>query len=429
MNPPQEPAATAADARQASIVKCPACGASITLRALGQSVMVACSFCRTQLDVSRPDIQIIRKYRDTAQKLRIPLGTRGLVKGQTFEVIGAMERKVSGYKWQEYLLFNPYLGFRWLVFDSGHWSFGRMLKESLASPGSDSFSYEGRTYRKFQEGKPAVEWVIGEFYWRVEVGDRVRSTDYIAPPFMLSLEKSETERTWTLLEYIEPAQIETAFGIVSPPRHSVAPNQPNADAPDLRRVLRLGFAALALAVLIQGITVARARSSYQSVGTYSFFADRPEQVFGPFTFDAPFSLNELTADAAIDNAWVELNCTLVNAATGEEHEFTDAFSYYHGYDSDGAWSEGNTRHTSLVAQIPAGTYNLLVEGAGGDDQGRRLSQGVYLRMTQDVVPWQNFWIALLGILAYPGYLIYRSYRFEKERWAQSDFNPYASDSD
>ncbi len=30
-----------------------------------------------------------------------------------------------------------------------------------------------------------VETVMGEFYWKVEAGEKVRGVDYVSPPYML----------------------------------------------------------------------------------------------------------------------------------------------------------------------------------------------------------------------------------------------------
>jgi hypothetical protein len=389
--------------------------------------MVACPSCRSLLDTSRADIRLIKKHQLEMAKLRIPLGTRGNLRGQLFEVVGAMQRSVSGYRWEEYLLFNPYLGFRWLVFDAGHWNFGTMLKENPPPPLTGTVQYRDKRFARFQSGKPTVEWVVGEFYWRVTVGERVESSDYIAPPYMLSLEKADNEYTWTQLEYLEPSEVEAAFRVHSPTRHTVAPNQPNPAAAAIKKAVPIALATLALAIGIQVFTAIRAHSSSVTVGTYSFERDKGEHVYGPFTFDAPFSLNEIEASAGLSNSWVELDCTLVNTATGETHEFTNAFSYYYGRDSDGDWTEGGRKDTSLLTSIPAGTYNLVVEGASGDDHDQRIPQNVFLSLTHDVVPWRNFWLAVLAIVAYPLYLVFSKYTFERQRWSESDFNPYSSE--
>jgi hypothetical protein len=191
----------------------------------------------------------------------------------------------------------------------------------------------------------------------------------------------------------------------------------------MREAVRIGVVALALAILIQAVTAARARSTDMFIGNYDFAPEKPEQVFGPFTFDAPFSLNEFSAGAGITNSWVELDCALVDTVSNRQYRFSNAFSFYNGVDSDGSWSEGSTRGDSLLAHIPAGSYNLVVEGATGGDAGTKPGPSVYLAMKHDVLPWQNFWIALFCVLAYPLYLVYRSRSFERQRWAQSDFGP------
>src|SRR5262249_42534609 len=154
-----------------------------------RSVMVSCPSCAAQIDVSQPDIKLIQKYKQAVGHLRIPLGTRGTLRGQVYEVIGAMGRVIDRYHWQEYLLFNPYVGFRWLVYDTGHWNFGEMVKDPAAARIGPRLEYHGEHYDKFQAGTPRVEWVVGEFYWRVATGDTVNTSDYVSPPLMMSLEK------------------------------------------------------------------------------------------------------------------------------------------------------------------------------------------------------------------------------------------------
>jgi hypothetical protein len=115
---------------------------------------------------------------------------------------------------------------------------------------------------------------------------------------------------------------------------------------------------------------------------------------------------------AVTNNWVELNCSLVNTVTGETRRFTNSFSFYAGGDSDGSWTEGSTQDISLLTSIPAGTYNLVVEGVTGNTN----VGPVYLWLKHDVVPWRNFWLVALLLLAYPAWLFIRVRRFEAQRW-------------
>jgi hypothetical protein len=405
------------------MVACPGCGASITLRALGQSVMVACPGCGTQIDVSRPDIRLIRKYTEQTRRLHVPLGARGKLRGQTYEVIGAMQRSASGTRWEEYLLFNPFIGFRWLVFDHGHWNLGQMIKDTSALRPDIGRPYQGHVFRKYDQDTVVVDWVVGEFYWRVTAGEQVQSTDYIAPPLMLCCEKSGGEITWTILEYIEPKEVETAFHVECPDRLSLGVNQPNSANQALRSIRRLSLLAMGAALLIQLVSMILGHNTYIPLGNYDLVhatGDEP-QVYGPFTLAARRSANQVWASAPLDNAWVELQGSLVNTDTGQSFPFSNAFQYYHGYDSDGYWSDGSGRGSALIGSVPAGTYNLVVAGSSGDQSGRSVKGSVQISLQHDLTPWRNFWIAIALILAYPTYLAIRSAVSERQRWSDSDY--------
>lgn len=106
---------------------CPACGAPLVLRAEGVSESLACDHCGAVLDARDPRHQVLARYRfKLGRKPPLPIGARGTLKGETLEVIGRQVRAVrySGvvYRWDEYLLWNPYKGFRWLVESNGHWT-------------------------------------------------------------------------------------------------------------------------------------------------------------------------------------------------------------------------------------------------------------------------------------------------------------------
>lgn len=412
----------------AKMVACPACGASITLRALGQSVMTACPSCGSYIDVSRPDIQLIQRYTAATRSLRIPLGTRGTLHKQTFEVIGAMGRSSNGERWEEYLLFSPFIGFRWLVHDHGHWNLGQMIKDTSALHPEAGVPYQGRRYRKYAMDMVNVDWVVGEFYWRVSMGDKVLATDYIAPPMMLSCEKSRDEVTWTSLEYIDPAEIAAAFHVQNVERSYLGINQPNVAAQSLHSVRRLAFWAIALAFVIQLVCSALAKDKVIPLGTYNLKhkASEETQVYGPFSLPRAHSVEEVVASSSIDNAWVELQGTLTNSDTGQSYRFVNAFQYYHGYDSDGSWTEGGRNGGALIGSVPAGTYTLVVDGTSGDNSGRPLDSTLQIGLRYDVVVWRNFWISVLLILAYPLYLAFRSGVAERERWSDSNYSPVGS---
>lgn len=406
-------------------IQCPACGAAIPLRALGQTVMAACSACGAELDVSQPNIRIISKYKAILDALPLPLGARGTLRGQLYEIIGALQRSQAGYTWLEFLLFNPRIGFRWLIRDQGHWSFAEPIKDiSAIVAGGDHLRYDGSRFRLFNRGKAKIERVIGEFYWRATVDSQVEVADYIAPPRMLSKEKSGQETTWSLLHYIEPEEIEAAFKVSPHTPRDVGANQPNPFSAKLHALRSIVFFAVLAAIVIQASTAFFNKSETVPLGQIEAqqIASRDEAVFGPFSLTAAHSLNELEAFSSLDNEWLELDCLLASVETGETYNFSNGFEFYSGADSDGPWSEGERSHTSLLTHIPAGQYTLTVSAS--NDPFTRFSHPVALSLKHDVTPWRNFWLALGLILLHPAYLLYRQRAFEQARWSDSQFNIY-----
>ena len=100
------------------------------------------------------------------------------------EVIGFQHVKDELSGWFEYLLFNPWQGFAWLVTYNGHWSFVRRLfeqpevKEGIFTGSAAHARFNGETYRIFAASGVTTDYVLGEFYWKVAVGMKANVTDF-----------------------------------------------------------------------------------------------------------------------------------------------------------------------------------------------------------------------------------------------------------
>src|SRR6201998_2168456 len=188
-------------------LNCPNCGATLTVRAFGQAVTIVCDSCLCILDAQDPKLQILQKFKAATGEdpPLIPLGTRGSIRGIVYEAIGFQRRTIHvdgiPYSWHEYVLFNPFKGFRYLTEYNGHWNDGSILKalpEILPYASPPKVKYLGETYRHFQTAKAGTSFVLGEFPWQVRVGEAVDVTDYVSPPRVLSSEKTGQEVTWSM---------------------------------------------------------------------------------------------------------------------------------------------------------------------------------------------------------------------------------------
>ncbi len=415
---------------KAPVVKafnCPSCGSSLKIRAVGQSIVVACNSCDGIIDVQNENYRIIDRYeKRLTVEPRIPLGSRGKIRGDVFEVIGFMRRADSTdvYSWSEYLLFNPYKGFRWLTEAYGHWNFVSTTR-TKPKVSDDKAVFLSDKYRLFYKGSSKVTYVVGEFYWRVKVGSRAQVRDYICPPRVLSEEKDDEEVIWSIGEYVEPEEIRTAFNITTPlpSKTGVAPNQPSptsTSAIKLRSFLWYFCGAL---LLIQILTLSRAKNEEVFRRTYGYDPNTPSQVITTEKFEQPAwrSNFEIALQSPVDNNWLAIDTALVNDKTGEAYYFDEGVEYYSGVDDGETWSEGNQRTHQIISSVPTGTYYLTLEPTSG---GLASGHPFEVTVKRDVPLWWNFLWAFVLILILPAFALGRMHAFEMRRWSDSDFSPY-----
>ena len=130
---------------------------------------------------------------------------------------------------------------------------------------------------------------------------------------------------------------------------------------------------------------------------------------------------ELTTSTDLNNRWIYLNYALINEDTGQAFDFGREVSYYHGYDSDGSWSEGSANDTVAVPKVPPGRYYLRVEPEG--DPGIR-GDLLHDHGQAGRAPVQLLWNCSRVLYCLPAILLtWRSLSFEHMRWAESDHPP------
>jgi hypothetical protein len=90
----------------------------------------------------------------------------------------------------------------------------------------DAVKHKEKLYKLRNQGTAEVVFVLGEFYWRVEVGEKVLSHDFECRGFVLSREGAESEINWTLSKAIEASRIAATFGLDRALLAAALPSEP-----------------------------------------------------------------------------------------------------------------------------------------------------------------------------------------------------------
>jgi hypothetical protein len=437
-------AATALNPRAVRSLSCPSCGAAIVVRGFGWTQTVACASCGAVLDAQDPNLAILRRFerRMTVTPL-IPLGTRGQWRGAPYEVIGLQQRTIrvegQAYSWREYLLFNPYRGFRYLTEYDGHWTDVVPLPGlPVVTGGTRAVAHhEGRAYRHFQTARAETTFVVGEFPWEVQAGDVVETRDYTDPPYVLSSEATEGEVTWSQGTYVDGAEIWRAFALQGrpPEPRGVYVNQPNPLVERARarwRVFRLLALLLAVAFVAREVTSRDDEpflKQYRFSGTAAPGGAAQGAAFVTPSFELAGGTGNVVVEteADVDNQWLFVDYTLVNEATGQTYDFGREVSFYSGTDSDGRWTEGSRKDRARIGNVPGGRYFLRVEPSGDAGAGRSFEWRV--RVRRDVPNPLYYLLGFLALMVPPVLGTLRAHGFETRRWAESDHAPVSSGSD
>jgi hypothetical protein len=152
----------------------------------------------------------------------IPLGAKGSLRGEELLCIGFVIRgcTVEGerYRWREYLLYGgPKAGYLWLMEEDGAFSLVRNVSAGDVMVSGTKASLRGTPYEFKQSVYATVEHVVGEFYWKVEVGEGAQATEYEGPGGKLSVEETGSEVTHSFCEPVPESEVRQAFGLAKPP--------------------------------------------------------------------------------------------------------------------------------------------------------------------------------------------------------------------
>lgn len=410
----------------AAALGCPNCGGAVDLIAPDKTERVTCPFCNSLLDVNQGNLKFLRALdASPADDFVLPVGAEGAFAGDVkYKIIGAVSRSVNiegeTYFWHEYLLYNPRIGFRWLVHSDNHWNFVEPVNIADVAANDKTAVFKGQTFKIFQDAAARVESVKGEFYWRVETGETVRAVDYVHAPLMLSREISNNEINWSLGRYLTAAEVEKAFDVSNLPKsYNVAPNQPFTDG----FYIKYGFAMLGLLCVIAVFMIPLGGLSNTVLSQEIVLQPTANPSAAQTIFSQPFDLKgnrnvKITASAPVSNSFAELDVDLINEQNNEIESVDIPIEYYAGVEDGESWSEGGQKSDVYISSLPAGRYTLRVEGT---KENPLIALPVTVKVEQNVARGVNFFLSFILLSLLPIFAVIRKIMFESKRWSESMF--------
>ena len=375
----------------------------------------------------------------------LPLHVRGTFeengKAHEFELIGIMWRecRVDGivYPWQEFLLYNPYVGYRYLMFTmtDGSWALGQTLDGAPKLEtgfGHRKVSFAKEKYKHFQTSVAIVSYVEGEFPWQVRVGDQAVAHDFIKPPFSMSIEEAATEDgqdvNFTKMRHIDGADVWKAFKRPGqPPRRSgVAMIQPNPWKQG-RALTWILLAAMLVAWLVASITYVDGRTNkIVFAATDLSVTDTISQEVEIGTKGELTTLEFDMSATGLSNAWAYAEVMLIPQDSEDAIGFGATAEEWHGVDGGESWREGDSSPAVTVGEVPGGKYVLQItpsagqQGAFAETPPANLRLGYALK--ENVVLGRYIVLPFIVIFGFPILFWLLGAVYEGRRWSNSDYS-------
>lgn len=408
---------------------------------------VPCSNCNTvtQLDVAFevrsfacPNCQSVFKANDngllvySGRKLKhelsfskaLSVGQKGTLKGVEYTVVAIIVKKAYGsFYWTEYTLQDASGNFRYLSDSEEHWIFLEQIPDEYFVANRPRFLiHDGIRMRLYDYTTTEIVGAKGFFDFAL-AAQNVHMTEYIHPPYIVSIEKTDKQVATFFGQHISRREVMKAFGLGRPAHLKAGIGIVQPFLVNLRS-LAIVFCSVAILIFCTHMVIYQGRKAQTVLESTFTISDSNNKEFVSPSFilqggSAPLTV-EIESD--IDNSWLNVAVALVNETTNEEVYANKDVEYYHGYEGGESWHEGERSETLQLCGVTAGKYHLVVTPMWAAENGS--NNYMQARAIWNNPSMWNAWfpIILMGVVLGVVYLL--NLNFEKRRWSESDYSPY-----
>lgn len=203
---------------------CPQCGASLDYRA-GTATHLNCPSCGSEVDIQGERATVLAQHKaQQISTLRFTLanGSQATIDGKVWTIIGLLgwvEDKDRDSSWNEYLLYEPQLGFRWLTETRDGWWLGTLMDIWVDQVTPEYALWGNKSFTPCYPAYSAhIGYAAGAFPWRARVGDSVTLREYESGDgnTLLASELGRHELTWSQSRRVSNEELARWFGKDAP---------------------------------------------------------------------------------------------------------------------------------------------------------------------------------------------------------------------
>jgi len=410
--------------------KCPKCQTETVIHSREKLLVFACPHCFKIYSKTNPEKYINLRNTSLGYNKHFPIGAKGEHDGKRYTVIGNVTKHNARNqydKWEEIVLIDELGEISYLNCAFGHFTWLKQVYDvdysKLIGPDEKKAVHQGRKYTFFMRYKYKTKYCRGEFTYDPVDVSKQECTDFISPPYLISVEQDEKGNKDIFFgKHFSRKQIAKIFdnpAIREMEKEGIGMAQPVLGGINVKQFI---LSMLVLVGLFIGISIITesSKSNRPFMNTIVKIQPDSEQEFvtNSFYLDSSSYSNYLTffTRTPLSNEWVEVSMSLVNEKTGEEREFGVISEYYSGVDNGYSWSEGSDDGIGHISSVPGGKYHLK----GKVYSSINSEKHVFIMGQYDTPTYWNLRFLIISLLVFCVGLYYVKRKYELMRTGEID---------
>ncbi|MGH2664566.1 DUF4178 domain-containing protein [Flavobacterium sp.] len=404
-------------------VPCFQCNVTTDLEINFEVKNFVCPNCQNLYIAAEDGLRSQRKFNYKEEHIGLQIGQKGNLKGEEYTVTGLLIKKTYGsYYWTEYILQGTSGNFIYLSEATGHWILLKDIEEKYDVKNHPKYiRHDDRVFDLYEYTDAEIVSAQGYFDFDIP-SKKVSMFEYIAPPYILSIERLKDTENNFLGEHISVNEIKKAFPNTTLPRKYgtglVEPFYLNV------RNSAIVFCVIAILIFISHALIYSDQTKKVVLEKdFSFSEYNNKDFVSPsFTLEGGSAPMSIFVYTDTNNSWANVQIALVNETTNDEVYANKDVEFYHGYTEGENWTEGSNNEEFYLCGVKAGKYHLTITPQKPPED--LTNNNIRVSAVWNESSTWNAWIPVIcmGLLMIVIYQLNKY--FEQGRWAESDYSPF-----